>query len=80
MAYLLDSNVFIRAKNDYYGFDICPAFWDWIEQAHGSGVVYSVEAVYDELVAGDDELVAGPKPTRPCSCQSRRRTSRPLRR
>ena len=35
MAYLLDSNVFIRAKNDYYDFDICPAFWDWLEQAHG---------------------------------------------
>ena len=27
MAYLLDSDVFIRAKNDHYGFDFCPAFW-----------------------------------------------------
>jgi hypothetical protein len=30
MAYLLDSNVFIQAKNLHYGFDFCPAFWDWI--------------------------------------------------
>ena len=28
-TYLLDSNVFIQAKNLYYGFDFCPAFWDW---------------------------------------------------
>ncbi|MBF0436614.1 MAG: DUF4411 family protein [Magnetococcales bacterium] len=24
--FLLDSNVFIEAKNRYYGFDICPGF------------------------------------------------------
>ena len=30
MAYLLDANVFIQAKNLYYGFDFCPAFWDWL--------------------------------------------------
>lgn len=28
MAYLLDANVFIQAKNRHYGFDFCPAFWD----------------------------------------------------
>lgn len=27
MTYLLDSNVFIQAKNLHYGFDFCPAFW-----------------------------------------------------
>jgi len=56
MAYLLDSNVFIRAKNDYYGFDFCPAFWQWLEQAAGDDVAFSVEAVYDELIAGGDDL------------------------
>ena len=29
MAYLLDADVFIRAKNLHYGLDFCPAFWDW---------------------------------------------------
>lgn len=33
MAYLLDANVFIQAKNLQYGFDFCPAFWDWLERA-----------------------------------------------
>jgi hypothetical protein len=27
MAYLLDSDVFIQAKNLHYGFDFCPGFW-----------------------------------------------------
>lgn len=27
MAYLLDADVLIQAKNRHYGFDFCPAFW-----------------------------------------------------
>jgi len=27
MSYLLDSDVFIQAKNLHYGLDFCPAFW-----------------------------------------------------
>jgi hypothetical protein len=30
MAYLLDANVFISAKNLHYGLNFCPAFWDWL--------------------------------------------------
>ena len=56
MAYLLDSDVFIRAKNDHYGFDFCPAFWDWLERASSNGTVSSVDAVYQELIGGDDAL------------------------
>lgn len=56
MAYLLDSNVFISAKNLHYGFDFCPGFWEWLEQASAVGIVHSVEAVYNELVGGDDDL------------------------
>ena len=26
-TYLLDSDVFMAAKNLYYSFDICPGFW-----------------------------------------------------
>jgi hypothetical protein len=56
MAYLLDSNVFIQAKNLHYGFDFCPAFWDWIDRAHAVGVVYSVDSVRAELLSQADEL------------------------
>ncbi len=55
-AYILDSNVFIQAKNLHYGFDFCPAFWDWLVERNGAGEVASIEKVADELQAGDDEL------------------------
>lgn len=54
--YLLDTNVFIQAKNLHYGFDFCPAFWDWLIQQSGAGKVASIEKVADELYAGGDEL------------------------
>ena len=56
MSYLLDADVFIRAKNLHYGFDFCPAFWEWLIQRNRSGQVYSIERIRGELVAGADEL------------------------
>lgn len=56
MAYLLDTNVFIQAKNLHYGFDFCPAFWDWIDASHDAGNVFSIEKVGDELIGGGDDL------------------------
>lgn len=56
MAYLLDANVFIQAKNLQYGFDFCPAFWDWLEQVYKSECLRSIRHVGDELTGGGDEL------------------------
>jgi hypothetical protein len=56
MAYLLDADVFIQAKNLHYGLDFCPAFWDWLIARHASETVFSVEKVGDEVLAGADEL------------------------
>jgi hypothetical protein len=56
MAYLLDANVFIQAKNLYYGLDFCPAFWDWLIAHNEAGRVFSIEKVGDEIMAGGDEL------------------------
>lgn len=56
MPYLLDANVFIEAKNRHYGFDFCPAFWDWLVESHAAGKVFSIEKVGDELQARSDEL------------------------
>lgn len=54
--FLVDANILIEAKNRYYGFDIAPGFWVWLENAHANELVCSIEAVSDELLAGDDEL------------------------
>ncbi|MDI7269403.1 MAG: DUF4411 family protein [Myxococcota bacterium] len=56
MAYLLDANVFIAAKNFHYGFDFCPAFWDWLIEKNAAGTVFSIEKVGDEVLAGEDDL------------------------
>jgi hypothetical protein len=56
--YLLDSNVFIQAKNLHYGLDFCPAFWQWLDEAHAAGTVYSIDSVRTELIAGNDDLSA----------------------
>lgn len=56
MAYLLDANIFIAAKNHHYGFDFCPAFWDWLVVANESGRVFSIESVADEVLWSGDLL------------------------
>ena len=56
MAYLLDANVFIQARNLQYGFDFCPAFWDWLYQGNNAGTVFSIQQVGAELEAGGDDL------------------------
>jgi len=56
--YLLDANALIQAKNLHYGFDFCPAFWDWLIAQNRAGKVASIEKVADELHAGEDELAA----------------------
>jgi Domain of unknown function (DUF4411) len=61
MAYVLDANVFIQAKNLHYGFDFCPAFWDWMLAAHTDGKVFSIVGVKSELATGNDDLATWAK-------------------
>ena len=56
IPYLLDANAFIAAKNLHYGFDSCPAFWDWLIESNAAGKGYSIEKVGDEVSALADEL------------------------
>jgi hypothetical protein len=65
MAYLLDANVFIQAKNLHYGLDFCPGFWHWLVMRNASGDVFSIEKVGDEIAAGADELATWADPLGP---------------
>lgn len=56
MRYLLDTNVFIQAKNLHYHFDFCPAFWDWLIEENELRKVFSIEKVKEEIREGEDEL------------------------
>lgn len=40
----------------HYGFDFCPAFWNWLIRENRARKVYSIQRVGDELRQGDDEL------------------------
>lgn len=56
MLRLLDANVFITAKNTYYGLDLVPAFWSWLEAQARVGTLASTDLVYNELKDGGDDL------------------------
>ena len=54
-TYLVDSDVFITAKNVYYSFDLCPGFWKSVIHHHEEGRVFSVDRVRNELLAGQEK-------------------------
>ncbi len=58
-VFVLDSDVFIAAKNAYYAFDICPGFWKGILRAYDQGRIRSIDHVKGELLTGrkDEDLV-----------------------
>ena len=51
-TYLVDSDVLITAKNQYYAFDLCPGFWTALLHYHAENRVFSVDRVRHELLAG----------------------------
>src|SRR5215472_8544895 len=53
--FLLDSDVFIAAKNAYYAFDICPGFWASVIHAHTEGRARSLDRIRNELLSGRKE-------------------------
>ena len=63
--YLLDANVFIDAKNRYYGFNICPGFWSSLITLNGTKKVFSIDRIRNELLEQDDEIKKWVKNTAP---------------
>ena len=54
--YLLDANVFVEAKDRYYGFDICPGFWASLIAQNESKRVFSIDKIENELRGQDDQI------------------------
>ena len=55
MKLLFDANTLIEAKNRYYGFDICPGFWDWMTDTFGKKIG-TIDKVWEEITGYKDEL------------------------
>ncbi|MCH9665171.1 MAG: DUF4411 family protein [Gammaproteobacteria bacterium] len=52
--YLLDTNIFISAlKCKYYGFELCPGFWEWLELGCQQEQLLSIDMVRDEIKRPD---------------------------
>lgn len=58
MPYVLDTSVLIDAKDLYYGFELCPGFWEWLEREIAGGEVISIARVRAELLGREDQLAA----------------------
>lgn len=65
MKYLMDSNTYIQAKNQYYSMVFCSAYWDWLDAKFSSGEVCSIEFIGQEIKAGNDQLAAWAKSREP---------------
>lgn len=47
--YLIDTSVMIEAKNRYYGFDLCPGFWDALIKHNSDSIIQSIDKVKEEI-------------------------------
>lgn len=55
MAYIFDTNIFIRSKNEM-PMEVWPTFWQKMAEMINSGQVYSSIKVKAEIDKGNDEL------------------------
>ncbi len=56
MTYLLDTYIFITAKNEL-PMDVYPSFWQTLSNLAANGEFRSIKKVEDEIRKGKDELV-----------------------
>jgi hypothetical protein len=56
LKYLLDANTYIEAKNLYYGMEICPGYWQWLDIQYQNNLVNSIQPIFHELNSYGDEL------------------------
>ena len=50
--FIMDADVFISAKNQYYAFEICPGFWKSLIRHGRVGNIRSIDRIRNELLAG----------------------------
>ena len=67
-ALLIDTDIFIAAKNLHYGMDFCPAFWDWLIATNKAGRLLSIAAVHDDQRPGEGDAIRRQNPS-PWKCR-----------
>lgn len=56
MLFLLDSNVLIRAHEDYYPIDRVPPFWEWLVSQASAGRAKMPFEIYEEIAVSKGPL------------------------
>ena len=56
--YCLDSNVLIQAWQKYYSPDICPSYWDILNQLGLANRIFIPKEVFVEITRTEDKLSA----------------------
>lgn len=54
--FLMDSNTFITPYQQYYAFDLVPAYWNQLITHINSGKIVVLDVVKNELIKGNDDL------------------------
>ena len=56
VIYCIDANVLIQAWDKYYAPDICPSYWDVLNDLGKKGDIFIPELVFEEIEKGEDDL------------------------
>lgn len=54
--YCLDTGVFIEGWNRYYSFDLCPEYWQILDDLASKDIIFSPVEVKREILKTDDGL------------------------
>ncbi|WP_291967014.1 DUF4411 family protein [Maribacter sp.] len=56
VIYCIDANILIQAWQKYYSPDICPSYWEVLDELGQKGKIFIPELVYEEIQKGEDDL------------------------
>jgi predicted nuclease of predicted toxin-antitoxin system len=56
VIYCIDANILIQAWQKYYSPEICPSYWEVLNDLGKKGVIFIPELVYEEIEQGEDNL------------------------
>lgn len=56
VIYCIDANILIQAWQKYYSPEICPSYWEVLNNLGKRGAIFIPELVYEEIEKGEDNL------------------------
>ncbi|PRP68116.1 DUF4411 family protein [Nonlabens agnitus] len=56
VVYCIDANILIQAWQKYYSPEICPSYWEILNDLGRKGIIFIPQLVYEEIGKGEDNL------------------------